>query len=236
MPAAVVTYASDEVKVVAIPKMDVGRILGRSIAPVRVAVADGRTLLREGCKALLHLQAGVVVTAEIADGREIAARLVAEPCDVLLLDRHTWLADECDIHELRERIHVVLLADDGDDPSDALNALRHGARGVVFRSASVPALLEAIRTVAVGQVWMPAELQAQLAETLHEDPKRTLTRREREIVRQVAVGLRNCEIGTALGISEQTVKTHLGRIFRKLSIRDRVGLALYAARHGLGRP
>lgn len=204
------------------------------MAPVRVAVADGRTLVRKGCTALLHLQAGVVVTAEIADGREIGTRLAAEPCDVLLLDQQTWLVDECDIHELRECVRVVLLADDGEDPTDALNALRHGARGVVFRSASVPALLEAIRTVAAGQVSMPPELQAQLAETLHGDPKQTLTRREREIVRQVAVGLRNCEIGTALGISEQTVKTHLGRIFRKLGVRDRLVLALYAGRHGLG--
>lgn len=214
--------------------MDIVRSPGRSIAPVRVAVADDRTLVREGFKALLHLQAGIVVAAEIADGGDLCARLAAEPCDVLLLDQHTWIADECDIHELRERIHVLLLADGADDPSDAMKALRHGARGVVFRSASVAALLEAIRTVAAGQVWMPPELQARLAETLHEEPRRTLTRREREIVRQVAVGLRNCEIGKALFISEQTVKTHLGRIFRKLGVRDRVGLALYAARHGLG--
>jgi len=218
---------------VALPKMDLANSMARSLAPVRVAVADRHTLVREGLTALLHLQAGIVVVGEIADGGEVAARLVAEPCDVLLLDQRTWLADGCDIRELRESVHVVLIGDDASDSSDAVRALRHGARGVVFRRASVTALLEAIRTVAAGQVWMPRGLQAQLAEMLHGDPPRTLTPREREIVRQVAAGSRNGEIGAMLAISEQTVKTHLGRIFRKLGVRDRVGLALYATRLGL---
>lgn len=104
---------------------------------------------------------------------------------------------------------------------------------MVLRTASASALVEALRTVAAGHVWVPPELQAHLAGTLHEEPKRMLTPREREIVRQIAVGLRNGEIGRALYISEQTVKTHLGRIFRKLGVRDRVGLPPYAAQHGL---
>lgn len=219
-----------DVRIVELPTMGPTRPTGRATAPVRVALADGHTLVREGLKALLQLQAGIVVAAEIADGGEIGARLAADPCDVLLLDQHTWVAHGCDIRELRERIHVVLLA---DDPSDARNALRHGARGAVFRSAPVAALLEAIRTVAAGQVWLPPGLQEQAADTLDEEARRPLTPREREIVRQVAVGLRNCEIGRTLSITEQTVKTHLARIFRKLGIRDRVGLALYAARIGL---
>ncbi|MCC6848154.1 MAG: response regulator transcription factor [Deltaproteobacteria bacterium] len=200
---------------------------------MRVAVVDGHTLVREGLKALLQLHAGIVVAAEIAEGGEIGARLAAAPCDVVLLDQHTWLADDCDIRELREYLPVLLVADDAGDPGDALTALRHGACGVVFRSASVASLLEAIRTVAAGGVWMPPKLQLKIAESLHEEPLRALTPREREIARHVAVGLRNGEIAGALRISEQTVKTHLGRIFRKLEIRDRVGLALYARRHGL---
>ncbi|MCC6766296.1 MAG: response regulator transcription factor [Deltaproteobacteria bacterium] len=199
---------------------------------IRIAISDSRTLVREGLKALLQLQAGVVVAAEISDGADVLPRLTNAPCDVLLLDRGMPLGNT-DIRELSEGIRVLVLCSDGDDPGDALNALRSGARGVVFHESSVAALIEAIRTVAAGRVWMPSELQARVADLLHEEPPARLTAREREITKHVANGLRNAEIARLLFISEQTVKTHLGRIFRKVSVRDRIGLTLYALRCGL---
>ncbi|MEB2284874.1 MAG: LuxR C-terminal-related transcriptional regulator [Myxococcales bacterium] len=72
-----------------------------------------------------------------------------------------------------------------------------------------------------------------MAETLQDEPRVRLTAREREIAAHVANGLRNAEIARRLFISEQTVKTHLGRIFRKVNVRDRVGLTIYASRCGL---
>ena len=126
-----------------------------------------------------------------------------------------------------------MVCNDTDDPGDAVHALRDGARAVLFKRCTVAALIQAIRTVAAGQVWMPPELQARVAETLHDVPSQRLTARERDIVRQVALGLRNGEIATALCISEQTVQTHLSHIFRKISVRDRVALTLYASRRGL---
>ena len=208
-------------------------VLVNTPAPaIRVAISDERTLVREGLKALLQLQAGLVVATEIGDGADVLSRLTGAPCDVLLLDRGMSLGST-DIRELSESIHVLVLCDDEDDPGDALNALRSGARGIVFHGSSVPAFVEAIRTVAAGRVWMPSELQARVAEMLHEEPRARLTAREREITAHVANGLRNAEIARVLFISEQTVKTHLGRIFRKVSVRDRIGLTLYASRCGL---
>jgi DNA-binding NarL/FixJ family response regulator len=199
---------------------------------VRIAIADRRPLVREGLRALLQMHGGLMVTAEIADGDEILASLASAVCDVLLLDRGMPLVST-DIRELSESVHVLVLCSDDHDPGDALNAVRSGARGVVFHGSTVPDFVEAIRAVAAGRVSMPAELQARVAEMLNEEPRARLTAREREITMHVANGLRNSEIARLLFISEQTVKTHLGRIFRKVSVRDRIGLTLYASRCGL---
>jgi DNA-binding NarL/FixJ family response regulator len=93
--------------------------------------------------------------------------------------------------------------------------------------------MTALRAVAEGEVWMPPALQAAVAAGLRGPATAGLTRREREIVRHVAVGLRNAEVGRELGISEVTVKTHINNIFQKLGLRDRVELALYAVRTGI---
>jgi DNA-binding NarL/FixJ family response regulator len=200
---------------------------------IRIAIADDHTLMREGLKALLQLYAGMFVVAEIDDAAELSAQLLRTPCDVLLIDRDFLRDGHADVRKLSEATKVLLVCEDLDECGEAVNALRAGARGVVFERCTVESLIEAIRTVAAGQVWMSPELQSRVAETLHEDPSARLTLREREIVRQVALGLRNGEIATVLFISEQTVKTHLSRIFRKIHVRDRIALTLYASRLGL---
>ena len=103
--------------------------------------------------------------------------------------------------------------------------------------------MQAIRTVCRGEVWMDPRMSGALAEELSHigsegDPISTrqengLTERELEIVRLVASGYKNKEVGATLAISERTVKTHLTNIFQKLGVRDRVGLVMYALRHNL---
>jgi DNA-binding NarL/FixJ family response regulator len=92
--------------------------------------------------------------------------------------------------------------------------------------------MDAIRMVASGNVWLPVTLQTQMAERLRSPSGMALSPREEEIVRYVGQGLRNAEIAKILTISEETVKTHLTKIFRKVGVRDRLELALYAARVG----
>jgi DNA-binding NarL/FixJ family response regulator len=91
----------------------------------------------------------------------------------------------------------------------------------------------AIRSAMDGHVWMPPELQAAVTAQLRAPNTTVLTRREREIVRHVALGLRNAEVARRLGIGEVTVKTHLNNVFQKLGLHDRVELARYAIRTGI---
>ena len=93
--------------------------------------------------------------------------------------------------------------------------------------------MEAIQTVAAGHVWMPPALQDHIAANLRESSHDPITEREREIIRAVALGLRNAEVAARFSISEVTVKRHLSNVFQKLGIRDRVELTLYAARTGI---
>jgi DNA-binding CsgD family transcriptional regulator len=116
----------------------------------------------------------------------------------------------------------------------AMPAVRGGVRGVVLNQLAVDGLVEAIRTVAMGYVWIPPALQAEVVANLRHTPApNPLTLRERDVTRLVATGLRNGEIAGKLSISEQTVKKHLNNIFQKLELRDRVELARYALRTAL---
>ena len=126
---------------------------------------------------------------------------------------------------------LVLTA--SESVENTIAAIRLGARAVVQKRFAVETLIEAIRVVAGGLVWMPPTLQAEMAAQWNAPSSRQLTSREVEIACWVAVGLRNAEIGARLSISEATVKTHLNNVFQKLELRDRVELAVYALRHGL---
>jgi DNA-binding NarL/FixJ family response regulator len=200
-------------------------------ATLRIAIADDHALFREGLKALLKLQPGVTVVAEAERTADIFPILAEVGCDVLLLDLRMDRNALGDIARFAEKTAVVVVTAN-EHPADALAALRAGARGVVFKRFAVESLMDAVRTVAAGQVWMPPALQTELVSALRE-PAPVLTPREHDIIRHVALGLRNSEVAQRLFISEQTVKTHLNNIFQKLGVRDRVELARYAMRVGL---
>ena len=117
-----------------------------------------------------------------------------------------------------------------DEP---LAAMRAGARAVVFKRFAIEMLLDAVHAVVEGNVWLPPVLQARVASALHEAGQRRLTPRELDVVRHVAMGLRNADIARRLFISEETVKAHLSNVFGKLGVRDRTELALHALRTGI---
>lgn len=195
-------------------------------------IAHDHTLLREGLKLLLNLHGGIVVVDEIDQVSGLSEAFARARCDVLLLGLGLCADGLAELPTLTT-ITKVLLICGTDQTEDVIVAMRAGAQGAVFRRGTVEALLEAIDAVAAGQTWMPPEIQSRMAETFHADPQHRLTRREREVVRHVALGCRNAEVAKALFITEQTVKTHLGHIFRKTGARDRVELAMYAARTGI---
>jgi len=197
--------------------------------PIRLIIADDHLLFRQGLKSLLESEAEVTIVGETDRAERLPELLDETRCDLLLLDLQMERNALADIEALVLRVPVIVLTA-SEVPSDAVTAIRKGARAVVFKRFAVETLMEAIRTVASDNVWLPATLQTHLADQMRSPATNALSPREEEVVRYVALGLRNAEVGEKLSISEDTVKTHLNRIFRKLGVRDRVELVLYAAR------
>ena len=199
--------------------------------PIRLVIADDHLLFRQGLRLLLKSEPDVEIVAETDRADELPALLAATPCDQLLLDLQMERNALADIDTLCKRVPVIVLTA-SEVPADAVAAVRKGARAVVFKRFAVENLMDAIRMVASGNVWLPVSLQTQMAARLRSPGGMALSPREEEIVRYIGQGLRNAEIAKTLAISEETVKTHLTKIFRKVGVRDRLELALYAARIG----
>jgi len=201
--------------------------------PLRLIVADDHALFRQGLRSMLtNLQPDVSVVAEVERVSDVVPALDKTPCDILLLDLQMERNALADIEGLARRVPVVVVTA-SQQSAEALAAIRAGARAVVFKRFAVETLMDALRAVTAGDVWLPPALQRELAAPLSEPATKTLTRREREIVRLVALGFHNPEIAKQLSIGEVTVKTHINNVFHKLKLRDRVGLTLYALRLGL---
>jgi len=201
--------------------------------PLRIAIADDHALFRQGLKSQLRLHPRFDVVAEVERADELAGLVERTPIDILLLDLQMERSSLVDIATLSARVAVVVVTA-SERLEDALSAVRSGARAVVFKRFAIETLMDAISAVAEGHVWLPPALQKHLTARLREPPEEEpLTPREREIVRYVALGMRNAEVAERLSISEVTVKTHLNNIFQKLRLRGRTALALYAIRVGI---
>ena len=200
--------------------------------PIRLIIADDHELFRQGLRSLLLRHRDLQVVAEVKTAADLKYTLGANPCDVLLLDLQMdrWVLS--DVAEL-SRMAKILILTANETMENAVVALRAGARAIVQKRFAIRTLIEAIRAVAAGLVWMPPSLQAEIASQWGNTSAKQLTEREAQIVSCVAMGLHNAEIATRLAIAEITVKTHLNNVFQKLEIRDRVELAMYALRHGL---
>ncbi len=201
-------------------------------APIRLIIADDHELFRQGLRSLLLRHRDMQVVAEIENAADLRYVIGATPSDVLLLDLQMdrWLLG--DVSEL-SRLTKVLILTANETMENSIIALRAGARAIVQKRFAIRTLIEAIRAVADGLVWMPPTLQAEIASQWGSSSVKQLTDREAQIVCCVAAGLHNAEIATRLTIAESTVKTHLNNVFQKLDVRDRVELAMYALRHGL---
>jgi two-component system, NarL family, response regulator len=199
---------------------------------IRLIIADDHAVFRDGLKSLMRLEGSIEVVAEVDRASQIETVLQETSCDLLLLDLQMdeWVGDQ--IKNLSGYTSVLVLTA-SERVEDAMTALRMGARAIVQKRFAFETLIEAIKTVASGMVWLPTTLQTQLAAQWAAPSVKPLTDRETEIVRCVAIGLRNAEVARQLSISESTVKSHLNNIFQKLALRDRVELTHYAIALGL---
>jgi len=216
--------------------------------PIRVLLVDDQDLFREGVRVIVDAQEGMEVVGGAADGVE-AVRLVDELApDVVLMDirmpemdgveatRQIFLPDRAARREKPVRV-VVLTTFNLDDR--AASAIRYGASGFLLKGTTPLMLRDAIRTVHAGNaVLAPTDLttllDAQFRDATPTPPAYlSLTDKEREVFAEVAKGLSNTEIANQIFLSESTVKTHVGAILRKLDLRDRVQIVVFAHEHGL---
>lgn len=212
------------------------------MAPIKVVIADDHALFREGLKRILSLEKDVLVVGEAARGDEILKVVDKVRPDVLLLDLKMPKGDMVStVLELGEKAAStkVLILTAFSEEEDILNAAKAGARGYLLKGVSSASLMQAIKKVHAGGIWLDREIPAieafeeisqtqtvRLENPLSNDLLRTLTRREVEILRLVAEGLTNEEIGKRVFISEKTVKTHLTNVFDKLKVSNRFKAAL----------
>jgi DNA-binding NarL/FixJ family response regulator len=215
---------------------------------IRVLLVDDQDLFREVVKVIVDAQPGMTVVGSAADGIE-AVRLVEElEPDVVLMDirmpemdgveatRQVFTAERVARRSSPVRV-VVLTTFNLDDR--AATAIRHGASGFLLKDTTPAQLAEAVRTVHSGNaVLAPADLSTLLDQQFRTaTPPPTaylaLTDKERDVFEAVARGLSNTEIAGLVFASESTVKTHVGAILRKLALRDRVQIVVFAHEHGL---
>ena len=198
---------------------------------LRILLADDHEIFREGLATLLRLKPEVDFAVSVATLREVRDHVAHMHPDVLLvdlqLDRN--VVSEIPVLAAHTRVLMVTAVEQADR---LLAAVRAGARGVVSKGAAIETLMQAIRAVVHGGVWLGSALQQCLVSAIAEPSHGHLTVREREIVRLAALGMRNAEIAAELFISPVTVKTHLGSIQAKLGARNRVEVAAWAWQTG----
>lgn len=206
---------------------------------IRVALVDDQTLVRAGIRALLALLPDLEVIAELDGGEAALARVPALAPDLLLLDlRMPGVDGLAVLRGLRERNQLppTLVLTTFDDDALFLAAVRAGARGFLLKDTSLERLAEAIRVVAGGGSHLQPALTERLLRAGLEagfdfpsmEPPVELTDRERDVLRLLAAGLSNREIGESLGVAEGTVKNHTSTILSKLGVRDRTQAVLKA--------
>ena len=212
----------------------------------RVLLADDHALLREAVRGLLDGQPDFEVVAEADDGAEAVQAALREDVDLAVLDismpKVTGIDAARHITEQRPGTRVIMLT--MHDSEDLLfRALKAGASGYVVKSAAGKDLVEAARGALRGEVFLlPREMCALAASYLAaieegaEDPPDVLSNREIEVLKLVAEGHSNEEIGEILVISARTVARHRANTLSKLGMTDRVELTRYAIRRGLVEP
>jgi NarL family two-component system response regulator LiaR len=206
--------------------------------PIRVLLVDDHAVVREGLRAFLELQDGMVVVGEAADGAQALEQADATAPDVVLMDLVMPQMDGVSaMRALRERaprIRVIVLTSYLDDER-LLPAIRAGAAGYLLKNAKPRDVARAVRAAHAGEALIDPAVAARLVESLAggDDPLERLTAREREVLVLIGRGYRNKQIALELGISEKTVKTHVGRLLAKLGVDDRTQAAVMAVRAGL---
>ena len=225
-------------------------------APIKVAVVDDQEIVRAGLRMVLGAHPDVKVVGEATNGAEVPELVAQTHPDVILMDLRMPEVDGIEATR-RLRAHtrtpddkspVVLILTTFDLDEHVFEALRAGANAFLAKDSETHDLIEAIKHVYRGDAVVQPRITRRLVEhfisresSAHpsdDDVNRleSLTPREQEVLGLVASGLSNSEIATALTLSEVTIKTHVGRLLTKLSLRDRTQAVVFAYETGFVRP
>ena len=213
------------------------------MTPIKVVIADDHALFRDGLRKILSLEKDILVVGEAANGDEATKVAERTKPDILLLDlkmpKGDLVQNLLDVAARTPATRILVLTAFSDD-ENVLNAAKGGAKGYVSKGVPSATLVQAIKAVHGGRSWVDKEIPSweafeeiaggertvrETAEPVDESVH-SLTKRELEILRLVAEGLTNEEIGKKIFISEKTVKTHLTNIFDKLKVNNRFKAAL----------
>jgi len=202
---------------------------------IRVLSIDDHPLVQEGVGTIINGQADMSVVGTASNGKEGIEAFRALSPDVTLMDLRLPDLGGLDVmiairSEFPDARVIVLTTFEGD--MDVQRALKAGARGYLLKSMPSRQMLDTIRQVYAGKKYVPPEIAADLAEHLGDE---TLSRREMEILHEVAAGHRNRHIAARLLIAEETVKVHVKHIRDKLGASDRTQAVTIAARRGIIR-
>jgi NarL family two-component system response regulator LiaR len=214
---------------------------------IRILVVDDHAVVREGLRAFLALQEGFEIVGEAADGDEALERAAELDPDVILMDLVMPERDGVSaMRELRQRSshsRVIVLTSFLDDDR-LLPAIQAGAAGYLLKNSQPAELARAVRAAHAGETIIDPTAAARLVRALSDQDQRRrggggaldqLTARERDVLELIAGGRSNKRIALELGISEKTVKAHVGHVLAKLGVTDRTQAAVLAVENGLIR-
>ena len=203
---------------------------------IRILLVDDHPVVRMGLRGMLDAEPDLTVVGEASSGVEGVDLAVAERPDIVLMDLRMPGGDGVEatgrIMSAAPGVRVMVLTTYESD-RDILRAIEAGASGYLLKDATPKELADAVRAAARGETVLAPRVASTLVRQVRSPAPPALSARETEVLRLVAGGLTNADIGKRLFISEATVKTHLLRIFNKLNVADRTAAVTTAMRHGL---
>lgn len=203
---------------------------------IRILLVDDHPVVRHGLRGMLDAEPDLTVVGEASSGDAGVAQAVELGPDIVLMDLRMPDGDGVDatgrILERMPQARVVVLTTYETD-RDILRAIEAGACGYLLKDASPAELADAVRAAYRGETVLAPSVASTLVRQVRKPAPPALSAREAQVLRLVAQGRTNAEIGRELFISEATVKTHLLRVFSKLDVADRTAAVTTAMSHGL---
>ncbi len=208
---------------------------------IKIMIADDHSMIREGLKSLLELEGDIQVVAEAEDGVDCLEKLKICTPDVLLLDinmpRKNGLEVLQTLKSSKSKVKVLVLTVH-NEVEYLMKAVDIGVDGYILKDSESAELKKAIFSIVEGENYIQPSLipslNSKMIEKNRDEGKiESLTKRELEVLKLLAVGMYNKEVAEELNISERTVKNHVSNIFKKIEVTDRTQAAVFAIRNNL---